>query len=328
MKNMTILAGSASILLSACGGGDGVMTTRTFAADTPTPALALAEGKTLTAQAGQTAAMKTDYENATTSIKESVVSISKNAGGELSLTVNGETYDFDAADRQLESDGTTSYYYQVSGEEDEDGNPRYFVLSSYNSSINDVVNGDSTDVVYLMDYMDIKDDVAAGVSVGERGYFVVGSETQAAALGEFTTMSYAGRLRGHAYDAEGFSTTQTRTEFRSNDVTLTANFEENIISGTAGNIRMRQRVRGEAAPDFASVDGEFLFQDGTIQGADFAGTFSSDDTLKANLRTESVDASFSGSFFGAEGEAVGGVVKGSVTDADGVATIVGAFTAD
>lgn len=329
MKNMTILAGSASILLSACGGGDGVMTTRTFAVDTPTPALALAEGKTLTAQAGQTAAMKTDYENATTSIKESVVSISKNAGGELSLTVNGETYDFDAADRQLESDGTTSYYYQVSGEEDEDGNPRYVLLGWYNSSINDVVNGDSTDVVYLMEYMDIKDDVTVGESVGERGFFVVGSETQAAALGEFTTKSYAGRLRGHAYDAEGFSTTQTRTEFRSNDVTLTADFQANTISGTAGNIVIRQRVIGEATtPDFASVDGEFLFQDGTIQGADFAGNFSSDDTINSTLGVESIDASFSGSFFGAEGDAVGGVVKGSVTDADGAATIVGAFTAD
>ena len=328
MKNMTILVGSASILLSACGGGDGVMTTRTFAADTPTPALALAEGKTLTAQAGQTAAMKTDYENATTSIKESVVSISKNAGGELSLTVNGETYDFDAADRQLESDGTTSYYYQVSGEEDEDGNPRYVVLSSYNSSINDVVNGTSTDVVYLMDYMDIKDGVTVGEAVGERGFFVVGSETQAAALGEFTTKSYAGRLRGEAYGTERFSTTQTRTEFRSNDVTLTADFQANTISGTAGNIVIRRRVRDESTPDFSPVGGEFLFQNGKIDGADFAGTFSSDDTFNSNLGTESVDASFSGTFFGAEGEAVGGVVKGSVTDADGVATIVGAFTAD
>ena len=304
------------------------MTTRTFAADTPTPALALAEGKTLTAQAGQTAAMKTDFENATTSIKESVVSISKNAGGELSLTVNGETYDFDAADRQLESDGTTSYYYQVSGEEDEDGNPRYFVLSSYNSSINDVVNGNSTDVVYLMDYMDIKDDVTVGESVGERGYFVVGSETQAAALGEFTTETYTGRIRGHSYNAENFTTTQNRNEFRSDNLTLTANFEENTISGTAGNILVRQLVRGEATPDYTSVGGEFLFQDGTISGADFTGTLSVDDTFKANLGTESVEATFSGSFFGAEGEAVGGVIKGTATDADGSSTLVGAFTAD
>ena len=98
MKKLPIIAASSTILLSACGGGDGIMSTRTFAADTPTPALALAEGKTLTAQAVQTAAMNTDYANATTSIKDSVVSISKNASGELSLTVNGETYDFDAAD--------------------------------------------------------------------------------------------------------------------------------------------------------------------------------------------------------------------------------------
>ena len=69
MKKLSIIAASSTILLSACGGGDGVMSTRTFAADTPTPALALAEGKTLTAQAVQTAAMKTDYENAQHQLK-------------------------------------------------------------------------------------------------------------------------------------------------------------------------------------------------------------------------------------------------------------------
>ena len=79
MKKLPIIAASSTILLSACGGGDGIMSTRTFAADTPTPALALAEGKTLTAQAVQTAAMNTDYANATTSIKDSVVSIAKGA---------------------------------------------------------------------------------------------------------------------------------------------------------------------------------------------------------------------------------------------------------
>ena len=328
MKNMSIIAASSTILLSACGGGDGIMSTRTFAADTPTPALALAEGKTLTAQAVQTAAMKTDYANSTTSIKDSVVSISKNAGGELSLTVNGETYDFDAADRGLEPDGTTSYYYTVSGEEDADGNPRYYVLNSYNDSINDIVNGDTDKAVFLMNYMDIKDDIVAGESVGERGWFVVGSETQAAALGEFTTKSYSGRLRGEAYDTEGFSSVGNRNEFRSNDLTLTANFEANTISGTAGNLLVRQRVRGDAVPEFVEVGGAFLFQDGTISGADFSGNLSVDDTFKNSLGTESVDASFSGSFFGAEGEAVGGVIKGTATDADGVATITGAFTAN
>ncbi|MDC3394454.1 transferrin-binding protein-like solute binding protein [Planktomarina temperata] len=328
MKTLPIIAASSTILLSACGGGDGVMSTRTFAADTPTPALALAEDKSLTAQAVQTAAMKTDYANSTTSIKDSVVSISKNAGGELSLTVNGETYDFDAADRQLESDGTTFYYYQVSGEEDADGNPRYYVLSSHNDSINDIVNGDTDKAVFLMDYMDIKDDIGAGDSFGERGYFVVGSETQAAALGAFTTKSYSGRLRGESYTAETFSTTQTRTDFRSFDLTLTANFEEKSISGTADNLYIRQRVRGETTPDFASSDGTILFQDGTINGADFSGNLSVDDTYKANSGIESVEATFSGSFFGVEGGAVGGVIKGSSTSANGDATFVGAFTAD
>jgi hypothetical protein len=328
MKNMTILAGSASFLLSACGGGDGVMSTRTFAADTPTPALALAEGKTLTAQAGQTAAMKTDYENRTTSIKESVVSISKNAGGELSLTVNGKTYDFDAADKGFDSDGVTYYSYNVDGDEDADGNPRYIVLVSNNGSINDIVNGESTKVVYLAKYLDITDDIEAGVSNGEQGWFVVGSETQAAALGEFTTKSYSGRLRGEALDSEGFSTVGTRVEFRSNDLTLTANFEANTISGTAGNLLLRQRVRGEAVPDYVEVDGAFLFQDGAINGADFSGNLSFDDTFKNSVGTESVDASFSGSFFGAEGEAVGGVIKGTTTDVDGISTITGAFTSD
>ena len=328
MKNLPIIAASSAILLSACGGSDGITSTRTFAADTPTPALALAEGKTLTAQAVQTAAMKTDYENGTTSIKESVVSISKNAGGELSLTVNGETYDFDAADRQLESDGTTSYSYNVDGDEDADGNPRYIVLVSYNGSINDIVNGESTEVVYLAKYLDTTDDIEAGVSNGELGWFVVGSETQAAALGEFTTKSYSGRLRGEALDSEGFSTVGTRVEFRSNDLTLTANFEANTISGTAGNLYSRQRVRGETTPDYAEVDGAFLFQDGTINGADFSGNLSVDDTYKANSGIESVEATFSGSFFGVEGGAVGGVIKGSSTSANGDATIVGAFTAD
>ena len=216
----------------------------------------------------------------------------------------------------------------MQGEEDADGNPRYLVLSSYNSSINDIINGEATKLVYLAKYQDITDDIEAGVSKGELGWFVVGSETQAAALGEFTTKSYSGILRGEAFDSEGFSTTQTRNDFRSNNLTLTANFEENTISGTAGNILVRQRVRGEATPDYTSVGGEFLFQDGTISGADFTGTLSVDDTFKANLGTESVEATFSGSFFGAEGEAVGGVIKGTATDANGASTLVGAFTAD
>ncbi|MDB0043879.1 transferrin-binding protein-like solute binding protein [Planktomarina temperata] len=328
MKKLPIIAASSTILLSACGGGDGIMSTRTFAADTPTPALALAEGKTLTAQAVQTAAMNTDYANATTSIKDSVVTISKNASGELSLTVNGKTYDFDAADRQLESDGTTSYGYAVEGVEDADGNPRYLVLSSNSGSIDDIINDESNELVYLAKYLDITDDIETGMSKGETGWFVVGSETQAAALGEFTTKSYSGKLRGEAHNKEDFSSVGNRTEFRSNDVTLSADFQANTISGTAGNILIRQRVRGEATPDFASVGGEFLFQNGTIDGADFTGTFSSDETFNANLGTERFDASFSGSFFGVEGEAVGGVIQGSVTDAEGVATIVGGFTAD
>ena len=231
----------------------------------------------------------------------------------------------------VEDDGSV-YAYFTDGEVDiaEDGTEQWKSLSSDSGDIETFLNGSSEKLVAIFRYRDIETPAGGDFSqtYGELGFIVVGSETQAAALGEFTTKSYAGRLRGEAYGTEGFSTTQTRTEFRSNDVTLTADFQANTISGTAGNIVIRRRVRDESTPDFSPVGGEFLFQNGTIDGADFAGTFSSDDTFNSNLGTESVDASFSGTFFGAEGEAVGGVVKGSVTDADGVATIVGAFTAD
>lgn len=325
MKKLPIIAASSTILLSACGGGDGIMSTRTFAADTPTPALALAEGKTLTAQAVQTAAMNTDYANATTSIKESVVSIAKGASGHPTLTVNGRTYEFTDAHRVNENAYATDGAVDIG----DDGNQQWKVLISYSGDIDAFLNGTSDKSVAIFKYRDIEgpaDDFTQ--NFGEQGFVVIGAETQAAALGEFTTKSYSGRLEGDAFGAEGFSTTQNRNEFRSDNLTLTANFEENTISGTAGNILIRQRVRGEATPDYASVGGEFLFQNGTIDGADFAGTLSVDDTFKAALGTESVEATFSGSFFGAEGEAVGGVIKGTATDADGASTLVGAFTTD
>ena len=335
MYRNLLIAAPCLVLLTACtatpfmGKGTSVMSTRTFAADTPTPSLALVSGKTLTAQAVQTAAMKTDYENATTSIKDSVVSISKNAGGELSFTVNGKSYDFVAADKVFDDDGVTSNYYHTQGKEGADGNPIYYVLNSYSGTIDDIVNGDDSSTVILLEYLDIIDDIALGTSPGEKGFLVVGTETQASALGDFTTKTYNAQLIAEFFPVENFNTTQTRFQLRSNDLSLTANFEDNSITGSATGLNARQTIRGQTQTEFADVSGALLFETGKINGTDFIGAVTLDDTLKKSLNVDTQDISFSGTFYGTEAQAIGGVIKGTTIDEAGITdTMIGGFSSD
>lgn len=324
---MTILAGSALILLSACGGGDGVMTTRTFAVDTPTPALALAEGKTLTAQAGQTAALKTDYPNQTTVTKDSNISIFKNADGELSMVINGETTNFTILDRNS-GNGDEFYAYSKDGIE-EDDLQQWQALISFNGDIISFLDGTNTRNVLVFKHRDVKSPISDLTQAdGEVGYFVVGTETQQSALGNFTTKDYTAMLQADIFPTVGFESTQNRSELRSEELNLTANFEQNSIVGVANNITVRTRERGVTVPDFTSVGGTLVFSGGTISGSDFTGIITSDEQLNSALQITNYTGEFNGSFYGTEAQAIGGVISGSATTATDNLNVIGGFSSN
>ena len=333
MKYHMYMAVPAALFLSACGGGstdDSPISTRTFAVDTPTPAVALAGGKTLVAQSGQVAAFETDYENEATELKSSTAGIVANSDGEVSLIVNGKTYAFKNQHR-IEDDGEF-YAYATDGEVDisADGNQEWKALISYSGDIGSFLDGSNTNLVTLFKYRDVEgpaDDFTK--STGEVGYMVVGSETQAAALNTLTVKSYDAMLQAEIFPAEGFVSTQNRTEVRSSDLTFTVDFEQNTIEGVADNLKLRNRVRGQDTPSFSNVEGQLTFASGSIDGADFTGSLAASDTLKSELSLNTVEGSYSGSFYGTEAQAIGGVISGTSTGSSGnTSTFIGGFVSN
>lgn len=344
MKTKALIYLSTAGLLAACGGSndgsavnptveapmeEATTITRTFAFDTATPSLALAEGKKLTAQSGQIASLNADWTNRVTSNTTETFSIMLNENQELSMEVGGKLYDFRTSDRFIESDGATSYGYVVEGELDSSGNPQYFNLFSYDGTLDQIISGEHEELVQIWKYLTVKDNIDAGTVSGTLGFLVVGSETKTEALGNFSTRVYNGRIRSEVYDGDDFETTQNRFELRSDSLELTANFQNKTISGTAENLVGRERVRGVDAGEFTPIPGSLSFENGVISGADFAGALTVDQVFQDVTEIQEFTGTFSGTFFGQGAEAVGGVIKGTIVEPEGnVSNLVGAFKAD
>ena len=318
MRKIYWFVGMTVPLLTACGGGsdvNNVDTTRTYASDYATPVAALAAGKLLTAQQGQVAAINTDYADSSTSLKNSTTGIIKNSDGELSLVVNGQTYAFTADHRT--DDGRA---YATDGEVDiaDNGNQEWKALISHSGTIASFLDGTNTNQVALFKYRDVEgpaDDFSA--SFGEVAFMVVGTETSADALNTLTVKSYDASLRADIFPADGFESTQNRTEVKSKDLTFTVNFEENTIQGVAENLQSQTRVRGETAPGFLDIEGTLTFSSGTIDGTDFSGNVSVDDALKAEFGLTEASGDFSGTFYGTDADAIGGVFSSTTESAAG-----------
>ena len=318
MRKIYWFVGMAVPLLTACGGGsdvNNVDTTRTYASDYATPVAALAAGKLLTAQQGQVAAIDTDFADSSTSLKNSTTGIIKNSDGELSLVVNGQTYAFTADHRT--DDG---HAYATDGEVDiaDNGNQEWKALISHSGTIASFLDGTNTKKVAFFKYRDVEgpaDDFSA--SFGEVGFMVVGPETSVDALNTLTVKSYDAFLRADIFPADGFESTQNRKELKSDDVTFTVNFEENSIQGVAENLQLQARARGETVPGFSDIAGTLTFSSGTIDGTDFSGNISVDDTLKAELGMTEASGDYSGTFYGTEADAIGGVFSATSESAAG-----------
>jgi len=127
-------------------------------------------------------------------------------------------------------------------------------LISHSGTIASFLDGTNTNKAALFKYRDVEgpaDDFSA--SFGEVGFMVVGTETSADALNTLTVKSYDASLRADIFPADGFESTQNRTEVKSSDLTFTVNFEENTIQGVAENLQAQTRVRGEAASGFSDI---------------------------------------------------------------------------
>jgi hypothetical protein len=200
----------------------------------------------------------------------------------------------------------------------------------YNGDIDSFLDGTSERSVAVFKYRDVRspsEDFTQ--SSCETGYLVIGSETQATALGNFTTTSYTAMLQADIFPSTGFVSIQNRAEMRSEELVLTANFEDGSITGIANNIGLRSLVSGGATPGFTSLDGSLVFSNGTIAGSDFTGIFTANDRLKEQAQVINISGEFSGSFYGTEAQTIGGVISGTSTNSTGrVSNITGGFASN
>ena len=124
-------------------------------------------------------------------------------------------------------------------------------------------------------------------------------------------------MRADIFPADGFESTQNLTEVKSKDLTFTVNFEENTIQGVAENLQSQTRVRGETAPGFLDIEGTLTFSSGTIDGTDFSGKLSGDDALRAEFGLTEASCDYSGTFYGTDADAIGGVFSSTTESAAG-----------
>lgn len=301
MKLIVQLTTSTAILvaLSACGSSSSsssssTPTTRQFADTAGTASKALDDGATLTAQAGGSSALNLNYATGDTSLADASFALKKNADGELTFTVNGVEQAFTEADRSL-FEGQV-FGYQIADEE----NDKFVGLYSYFGTLDESLDTDNDRYLQIWGYQSNQ------INNGPpdlRGYAVVGTETRPDALAALPSATYLGRARIDSYDTTGFvQNNVSQTQVRS-DLNMTANFGSGTISGQMTNFE----VRGQDQPG-VNIAGTISMDETSINGNGFSGTLTPDAALLAASQNSSLSGTYGGSFYGPEGEQVGGTL--------------------
>jgi len=284
------LIGFSAILLAGCsstggggaggGGGGGTPSPALFAASAGTASEALADGETLMAYNSlMSSGVEHDFDaDETRALDDATFSIAANAAGGLDVTIDGVPYSFTAADISggaLEFDGGA-------------GGP-YYRINSWDGDVVDVLDVSSTAHHQVWSYF--WDPAGEATS----GFAVVGTEAMPDALEGKANATYSGFAAAALTDSATFNDT-TRIV---GDLTMAADFNAGQISGLVDNIE----VLGAAA-----VSGTVALNSAAISGTGFTGTITPDSDLLTAFSLDNLGGTYSGKFYGANGQEVGGVM--------------------
>jgi hypothetical protein len=316
MVSVAILTG-----VSGCvGGGSGSVdsnlvqidaaeeATRSFAAkadgSTQDAGGALQDGETLTARKVGVIGQLLNYDTGETGPTSASVSITENAEGGHDVILNGQLLKFTAADRKVETDGSSNGY--------DISNSATSVFSSMlnrTGDLDDLLNSGNgyAEVLYVQ-----TNQIVPG-EPNTAAYAVIGTETKDADLKALPTATYAGKARVDIVPATGFrSLGLDRTSLRS-DMTMTADFGKGEVSGSLTAITLEAPGTGTRA----AVAGSLSLDKTTFDQNGFAGTVSPDATFIGNAGLQSGSGTYSGAFYGPNAEEVAGTLGFTGTEVGG-----------
>lgn len=320
-----LLCTSALAILTACGGsstGGGVSIDsaeagrQLFAADFGDLAAALEAGETVSARAVGTSALQRDYENQSSSLLDDVlVQVSKNSAGELSLIINGEEVAFATGDRFIENDGRVFGYEQ-------DGSNFYYNLFSWNGELDELISEDGPVARPVAFYFETPDS-----STASQGYAILGTETGPDNLPTTGSANLEGYSVVAIFPEENLTSFGSSRERLRSDVTMTVDFANNMISGEMTNLEAQDTPdNGNGRADLA---GTIIMEDATFNANGYSGNLTLDDAALASTELSNANlGTYSGTFYGDEGQATAGTITSTFENENGSYNAYGFFVAD
>ncbi len=304
--------------LTACGGTSSVFSDadearRTFADPDGDLVTILQDGGTLSSRAGTSAGIQLRFDGGDTNLSAAEVSISRNANGELTATLNGQSREFTLSDRITEPGG------EIFGYEFEAEDGTTFSLFHFGGEIDDLLSGDNGfgTVVQVAADLGPEND-----TLFNRAFAAVGGETTDAYLETATgTTTYTAFGRFDMYPQTDFENSSSDRVRLRGEVTMEADFDTGMIGGTMDELTLQ--MPGE---DRADIDGTITFNDAAFTQNTFSGSFEGDAALETSGVTFNDDANFNGAFFGPAAEEVHGVMSATGTVDGTDMNTIGFFT--
>lgn len=281
----------------------------------------LGNGRIVTARQIAMAGINLNYNADTTELTEMTeFRVQQNANGEFTLSLNGSVWEFVEADREPNEEGEVYGYFT---EAECNTTDECVSLFNYTGEIDDLKSSGNG-------FHEILSAQSNQVDAGQpdlRAFAVIGTETRDGDLSSLGTATYTGRARIDVYPETGFENNSgSRTRLQSNNLTMEANFGAGTISGSMDELQ----ARGPGESDYTSIGGVLTMEETSFQVNGFAGDLSADAAFAtATGATFDANSTYSGAFYGANAEEVGGVISMSGSDSDGEPfNAIGMFTAD
>ena len=267
-----------------------------------------------------------------TELETPTFTLEKGEGDIVIMTHNGLSYKFTSDNRQSIRENEEYYGLRIDEYYDEDG----LLIEEYTADgggvyvqvfsvdelpLTSLFDGSGTADSRVVDYMVWNSEDEGN---GSLGYAVLGATTNPTALGGFTTSSYSGELRGETSATDSFTNRLNRFAI-SGDTSLTANFEQNSVSGEITNITGTRYENG-AGTEF-SMDGSWVLEESAISGNGFGGAVTMDDTFTTTYGITNSSIEYTGNFYGNSAEEASGVLQGTITDVEGTENFVGGYRA-
>ncbi len=290
-------------------------TTRVLASDAGTMGAINGAGTKLTAQSGMVSGMVLDYTGNSTSSEASTFEISKGAGGEAIMIVDGVTYSFVQDDRDASGNG-----YDTTSNPNYDKNTSDIIyLTAYDTATLDAaLDGSNTNYLQIWEY---------GVdgptsTTAKRGFAVVGAQTLFADVASNPTATYSGSAGLKVAPASNYSSTYPNEQLVTGDLSMSVDFQNESLSGNIGNLAYTNVVitsptalSGSVSLDATNID----------ENGEFTGVVSPDAAFQAQFGLDPTDkGSYSVGLFGPDAEQIGGTIGLSSTTITGY----GYFTAN